>query len=476
MKEEIGKAEVAEQEDALERTRQAAIHEKDVEQQGEEEVAIADDTNDDGGDGGGEERSGESAAQNEDTEGESSSEGAGEPEPEPDPVPSPVQVEVEPEEPEQPQPLEPVGMTNQPQIVGWKTGADVKREAAIAAAPNPPKPPPEKKHKGLRAVVVGNGPSVIVAAAKGKKGKKPAAKPFGSVIDSYDHVYRFNLFKTKGYEKHVGTKTTHWVLSMIKKAADVDDEEVPAITAHLKEILIPMAFRDCKKPEDQARGCPGTKGKNAEKKKAETAAAQKRWEDLPQGVAVRAVELPENRILYDRYKLYEKFPSTGLMILNMAAEQYDEVAFVGFDFESADHQHYWEVKVKNETCHNMNQEAQIINQQIEEGRLTPLVKKNRGGGGGGAQGGDEEGAGGGYDPNCKILCGAEGCMKLTGATFAEHKKNPKKWEKEHKMTTPRKMGLDAMRKNSKHKDATEGLTARKKDAKDGLAAEAASGL
>jgi hypothetical protein len=33
------------------------------------------------------------------------------------------------------------------------------------------------------------------------------------------------------------------------------------------------------------------------------------------------------------------------------------------------------------------------------------------------------------------------------------------------MTTPRKMGLDAKRKNSK-----------KKDAKDGLAAEAASGL
>ena len=122
--------------------------------------------------------------------------------------------------------------------------------------------------------------------------------------------------------------------------------------------------------------------------------------------------------------------------------------------------------MKNETCHNMNQEAKIINQQIAEGRLKPLVvkrgKKGKGGGGGESGGEGEEG---GYDPNCKILCGAEGCMKLTGAVFAEHKKNPKKWEKEHKMSTPRKLGVDAKRKNVKSKDA-----------KDGLAADAASGL
>jgi|AntAceMinimDraft_5_1070358.scaffolds.fasta_scaffold05860_3 hypothetical protein len=170
---------------------------------------------------------------------------------------------------------------------------------------------------------------------------------------------------------------------------------------------------------------------------------------------VSASDLKENRVLYDKYDLFEKFPSTGLMILNMAAEQYDEVAFVGFDFESADHQHYWEVKVKNETCHNMNQEAMIINRQIEEGRLKPLAPKTGRGGKAGAGGGG--GAGTEYDPNCKILCGASGCVKLTGAVFAEHGKNPKKWEKEHHMTTPRKMGLDAKRKNSQMKDATDGL-------------------
>ena len=142
-------------------------------------------------------------------------------------------------------------------------------------------------------------------------------------------MYRFNLFKTKGFEKHAGSKTTHWILSMIKKAKDIDDEEVPAITQHLQEIIIPMAFRDCKDPHDMAKGCPGTKPKNGPKRMAETAKEQKKWQDLPPTVKVTAKELSENKILYGKYKLYEKFPSTGLMILNMAAEQYDEVAFVG---------------------------------------------------------------------------------------------------------------------------------------------------
>lgn len=481
---EIGKAEVVEQEDALERTRQAAIHERDVEQQGEE--AVLDENNENtavrggGGEGGGDAEDGGGGASKESGNGNqgaadaaaAGNEGIGssaDRQQEPNAAPeaeegegessnsSEEEVGKDPEpatssSPDTTLPKERVADSSERQVMNsWKTGADVRREAdgEMAAASSAPR---KKKHAGLRAVIVGNGPSVV---AKGKK-----AKPLGAVIDSYDHVYRFNLFKTKGFESHVGTKTTHWILSMIKKAADVDDEEVPAITKHLQAIIIPMAFRECKNPKDQAKGCPGSKPKNAAKKMAETEKEQKGWKDLPPNVKVVAKEIPENAILYGKYDLFEKFPSTGLMILNMAAEQYDEVAFVGFDFESADHQHYWEVKVKNETCHNMNQEAEIINRQIEEGRLTPLVKKPRGGGGGG-----EEDWSGGYDPNCKILCGADGCAKLTGAAFAEHKRNPKKWEKEHHMSTPRKMGVDAKRKNSK-----------KKDAKDGLAADAASGL
>jgi hypothetical protein len=40
---------------------------------------------------------------------------------------------------------------------------------------------------------------------------------------------------------------------------------------------------------------------------------------------IKALPIAENKVLYGKYELYEKFPSTGLQILNMAAEQYDEV-------------------------------------------------------------------------------------------------------------------------------------------------------
>jgi hypothetical protein len=49
----------------------------------------------------------------------------------------------------------------------------------------------------MKIVVVGNGPSVL---------KRNLEK----TIDSCDIVIRLNSFKTKGFEKHVGSKTTIW--------------------------------------------------------------------------------------------------------------------------------------------------------------------------------------------------------------------------------------------------------------------------
>lgn len=47
-------------------------------------------------------------------------------------------------------------------------------------------------------ILVGNGPSVL--------GHK-----LGKVVDSFEEVVRFNNFQTKGFEEHVGGKTTLWV-------------------------------------------------------------------------------------------------------------------------------------------------------------------------------------------------------------------------------------------------------------------------
>ena len=53
----------------------------------------------------------------------------------------------------------------------------------------------------MKILVIGNGSSVMDDG-------------FGSIVDSeFDVVVRFNRFKTKGYEKYVGTKTDVWVVA-----------------------------------------------------------------------------------------------------------------------------------------------------------------------------------------------------------------------------------------------------------------------
>lgn len=46
-------------------------------------------------------------------------------------------------------------------------------------------------------IIVGNGASLL-------------GRSLGSLIDTYEEVVRFNEFKTEGFEKDVGTKTTVW--------------------------------------------------------------------------------------------------------------------------------------------------------------------------------------------------------------------------------------------------------------------------
>jgi hypothetical protein len=193
---EIGKAEVAEQEDALDRTRQAAIYERDASSQGEETALDANNSEEGGGGGSSDDESGGDG--NEDAAGAGAAGGGGGNE---------GSGEEAREQPEEAAPAEAATEEEGQDSEGSATqGGDPTPEPDAAASSAPeevntepepepaPKGPPVKKHKGLRAVIVGNGPSVI---AKGKK-----VKPYGALIDSYDHVYRFNLFKTKGYEKH----------------------------------------------------------------------------------------------------------------------------------------------------------------------------------------------------------------------------------------------------------------------------------
>lgn len=48
-------------------------------------------------------------------------------------------------------------------------------------------------------------------------GKSLLKRNLGDRIDCFDEVYRFNCYKLKGFEKHIGSKTTYWVVNQSKK-------------------------------------------------------------------------------------------------------------------------------------------------------------------------------------------------------------------------------------------------------------------
>lgn len=71
--------------------------------------------------------------------------------------------------------------------------AAAKRPAEVACRP----PTPSLWQAVKTVVLVGNGPSLIGAR-------------LGSLIDAHDEVVRFNRFRTRGFEKDTGCKTTLW--------------------------------------------------------------------------------------------------------------------------------------------------------------------------------------------------------------------------------------------------------------------------
>eukprot|EP00854_Cymbomonas_tetramitiformis_P015935 gene15935-18893_t len=261
-----------------------------------------------------------------------------------------------------------------------------------------------------RVVVVGNGMSVQGSNA-------------GELIDTFGEVVRFNLFKTKGYEKDAGTKATNWVISSIKDPKDMDKSELRLVTRAM--VLLPDGSKSSKVKETLLRLEKSPK--------------------LPKKAKIWSGVLPkELAMLREKYGLEEKHVSSGLQMLayHSMNPKNRPVSFIGFDFETGSHQHYWEqkarrpplllkpihlpscVRVKNETCHNMGGEAAVLQKMVDDGLLHRLLPRP-------VQTVDATE----YDARCKIVCnlGMGLCKKLTGAAIDEYERDPAAWEQRHRM-------------------------------------------
>tara|TARA_Y100000034_G_C6905697_1_gene420166 strand:+ start:1901 stop:2488 length:588 start_codon:yes stop_codon:yes gene_type:complete len=163
----------------------------------------------------------------------------------------------------------------------------------------------------------------------------------GQKIDSYDFVIRCNCFKIKGYEKDVGTKTTHWLLTAFVAA-----------TPEIKE------WSNCSNLEEVwVRYNSFTPPKY---KEAVTEALS--------NVKIYHWIQPELSLLEE---FNEKQPTSGLVGIVYALSRWPHpLDIVGFGTsEAINKAHYEESKVPSWTYHNLDIERLLINKWVSKGMV-----------------------------------------------------------------------------------------------------------
>lgn len=161
-----------------------------------------------------------------------------------------------------------------------------------------------------RCLIIGNGTSVLDVER-------------GEEIDKFDTVVRFNSYKTKGYEKHVGQKTDIWATCNLQHINKIDTYK--EVIAHSWSV-----------GEDNCKIY-----KQLNDKRGDT------W------------KIPADlwRRLKQDYGVYH--PSTGLLVIFLMLERYDEVWLHGFDWWNREEHHYSDRQPRGH-LHKPNQELEII--------------------------------------------------------------------------------------------------------------------
>ena len=268
----------------------------------------------------------------------------------------------------------------------WSVGGGSPQSSGSFTTEFPSKPPQKKFTHSI--VVVGNGMSVLNSG-------------LGNKIDQFDEVARFNFYQTKGFENDVGTRTTIMVMAQIKDPKDMPGD---GRLERVRRIICPYLYRTplCKAVNAPCKVPREKRALLAEK----LATLKKKYTDLKVGDKTTVTTMQETDVLYTKYKLYEKYPSSGLQALTYFTQYFEKVHYTGFDFGSGSHDHYFEKKMKNETCHNMRDEARVIQAMEAEGILerldgsNPLLRI--------PAEALYKSVTHGYDPDCKIVCGVKG--------------------------------------------------------------------
>lgn len=160
----------------------------------------------------------------------------------------------------------------------------------------------------MKVVIVGNAASLL-------------QKENGELIDSFDRVVRLNKFKINSFERHVGSKTDIYCSKWLNMSYNVDQLKT------IKTLWLPYP---------QPPHWWISRGRFFEKSRIETEELALKYNISPIYLSKKGTE--------EMDCIFEKGwqPSTGLICLKIATEQFpnDEIYYTGFDAFSTGW--YWE--------------------------------------------------------------------------------------------------------------------------------------
>lgn len=201
------------------------------------------------------------------------------------------------------------------------------------------------KPTNLKVLVLGNAPSVL-------------ERDLGPKIDSFDVVIRVNNFRIKGYEKHVGTKTTYALISPACMPSDelskLPPESVFVLGANLRD--------------------------NYEKIKARLTDAKRGCHVVPpqRNILNPALYVDALRLDMDFDLAANQWPSTGIVAVQWARDIHGKAATIyvhGFQFYADNRvtlSRYFDVTTKADGKHDFDREKAYMQSLLDKGAIKHL--------------------------------------------------------------------------------------------------------
>ena len=192
----------------------------------------------------------------------------------------------------------------------------------------------------MKVALIGNGSSVL-------------DKELGEYIDSeFDLIYRINRFKTKGFEKHVGTKVHGWFLA--DTGVQWLHNPTPTVEGSMKFKEFEYVFICMPKFKHNQTGLP-----------------------LTETIQLLPTDIEDK--INNKINLSPHWPTSGLIAIEFLLENYDKIYIHGFDGKSKKYEyiHYYDGGDSDRLTEKWHKPRIDHNIELEKKYLSTLRKDKK---------------------------------------------------------------------------------------------------